>query len=200
MPGGPGLASDNREVLLRIAVFTIAIAALATGQEWRSYGGDPGGSRYSTLDQIKRTNVAKLKVAWTYHTGDMSDGTTTFVRSAFETTPLMVDGVLYLTTPFSRVIALDAESGRELWSFDPHIPRDIPENLFINRGAAYWNNGRDQRIFLGTLDGRLFAMDAHTGKAVDAFGTGGFVNLRLGVADKFPGKTYGMSSPPAIYK
>ncbi len=186
--------------MLKTGIFVLILAAAARGQEWPSYGGDPGGTRYSSLDQINRANVTNLKVAWTYHTGDVSDGTTTFVRSAFETTPLMVDGILYLTTPFSRLVALDAESGRELWSFDPHLPRDIPENLFINRGAAYWTDGRDQRIYLGTLDGRLFAIDAHTGKVVDRFGTGGFVNLRAGVADKFPGKTYGMSSPPAIYK
>ena len=186
---------------MRKAVVLIVYATLAaSAQQWPYYGGDAGGTRYSALDQINRTNVRNLRIAWTYHTGDVSDGTTNFVRSAFETTPLMVDGVLYLTTPFSRVIALEAETGRELWSFDPHLPRDIPENLYINRGAAYWTNGKEQRIYLGTLDGRLFAIDARTGKPVDRFGTGGFVNLRIGAADKFPAKTYGMSSPPAIYK
>ena len=187
-------------MMFRLGLCITLVAGLAGAQEWRSYGGDPGGMRYSPLDQINRGNVRQLKVAWTYHTGDISDGTTTIVRSAFETTPLFVDGILYLTTPFSRLIALEAESGSELWSFDPHIARDIPENLFINRGAAFWTNGRERRIYLGTLDGRLFAIDARTGKTIDGFGTGGSLNLRIGVADQFPGKTYGMSSPPAIYK
>lgn len=185
---------------MRVILFGILLAGAAAGQQWTSYGGDPGASRYSRLDQINRANVATLKVAWTYHTGDISDGTSTVVRSAFETTPLMIDGVLYLTTPFSRVIALEAETGRELWTFDPHLRRDMPQNLFINRGAAYWTNGRERRIYVGTLDGRLFAIDARTGKAIDRFGAGGSVNLRAGVADKFPSKAYGMTSPPAIYK
>jgi glucose dehydrogenase len=170
------------------------------GQEWASYGGDPGNTRYSRLNQINRSNVPRLKEAWTYHTGDLSDGTTYPVRSAFETTPLMIDGVMYLTTPFSRLVALEAETGRELWSFDPKIDREKPANLFINRGAAYWTDGKQKRIFLGTLNGRLFSIDGKTGKPLDSFGQGGSIDLREGVADKFPGRGYGMTSPPAIYK
>ncbi|MCU1275299.1 MAG: quiA 2 [Bryobacterales bacterium] len=122
------------------------------------------------------------------------------MRSAFEATPLVIDGVMYVTTPFSRVIALDAETGKEIWAFDPEIEKDSPRNLFINRGAAYWTDGKQKRIMLGTLDGRLFSIVAQTGKADDAFGVGGSVDLRVGVADKFPKREYGMTSPPAIYK
>jgi len=172
----------------------------AHGQDWPVYGGDPGNSRYSPLKQITRDNVKQLKVAWSYHTGDLSDGKTWPQRSAFETTPLMVEGVLYLTTPFSRVLALDATTGSELWAFDPKIDRERPGNLFINRGAAYWEDGGTRRVFVGALDGRLFSLDARTGKPDDTFGVGGWVNLRDGVADGFPEKIFGMTSPPAIYR
>ncbi|MBI1792352.1 MAG: pyrroloquinoline quinone-dependent dehydrogenase [Acidobacteria bacterium] len=178
----------------------LILTAALSAQEWPHYGGDPGGMKYSPLEQIDRSNVARLKVAWSYRTGDVSDGKTLPVRSAFETTPLVVDGVMYFTTPFNRLIALDAETGKELWTFDPKIDRERPYNLFISRGAAYWSDGQERRLFLGTLSGRLFAIQAATGKPIDSFGQGGSIDLRQGVADRFPGKGYGMTSPPAIYK
>ena len=133
----------------------------AYAQEWPHYGNDIGGSKYSPLKQINKQNVTRLKPAWTYHTGDISDGTTYSVRSAFECTPLVVDGVMYVSTPFCRVAALEAETGKELWSFDPKIDKERSYGLFANRGVAFWRSGRERRIFIGTLDGRLFALDAH---------------------------------------
>jgi len=176
------------------------IPPAAFAQEWLSWGNDPGGSKYSSLKQINKSNVSQLKVAWTYHTGDVSDGTNIPVKSAFETTPLMVDGVLYLTTSFARLIALDADTGKELWAFDPKIDKNRAANLHINRGAALWTNGKEKRLFIGTLSGRLYSINAATGRAIDTFGQGGSIDLRPGVADKFPGKAYGMTSPPTIYK
>jgi len=175
-------------------------AGFCPAAEWPYYGGDAGGMRYSPLDEINRSNVSKLRVAWTYHTGEVSDGTRYPVRSAFETTPIVVDGVLYLTTPFNRLVALDAETGRELWSFDPRIDLNAPYPMLTNRGAAFWSDDRDRRLFYGTLDGRLFAIDAATGRPVESFGRAGFVDLREGVADKFPKAGYGMTSPPAVYR
>ena len=169
-------------------------------QEWPVYSGEPGGSKYSRLNEINRENVTRLRPAWTFHTGDVSDGTRWPTRSAFEATPLVVDGVMYVTTPFSRVIALDPETGKELWSFDPRIDRSEGSNLFINRGAAYWSDGRKRRVFLGTLDGRLFSIVAETGKADDSFGVGGWVNLRRGIVGDFAERRVGMTSPPAVYK
>ncbi len=177
-----------------------ALLSTAAAQDWATTSGDPGGSRYSPLKQINRGNVARLKVAWTYHTGDLSDGKTWTTRSAFEATPLVIDGVMYVTTPFSRLIALDPETGKELWAFDPKLDRVRPYNLFINRGAAYWTDGKKKRILLGTLDGRLFSIDANNGKQDDSFGNAGWVDLRKGAADKFPDRGYGMTSPPAIYR
>ena len=183
-----------------ICLGLIVSVSLAKAEEWRNYANDSGGSKYSPLRQINKTNVSSLKVAWTYHTGDVSDGSDNPSRSAFETTPLVVDGVLFLSTPFSRVIALDAETGKELWAFDPKLNRDKRYNLFINRGVSYWANGNDKRILLGTLDGRLFALNAQTGKPVPGFGNEGWIDLRKGVADEFPSAGYGLTSPVAIYK
>src|SRR5688572_21671589 len=185
---------------LAICLSFMASVSLAKAQEWRNYGNDPGGSKYSPLKQINKTNVSSLKIAWTYRTGDVSDGGEHPSRSAFETTPLVIDGVLYLSTPFARVIALDPETGKELWTFDPKLNRERRYNLFINRGVSYWASGNDKRIFIGTLDGRLFALNARTGKPVPGFGNEGSIDLRKGVADEFPDSGYGLTSPVAVYK
>ena len=108
--------------------------------------------------------------------------------------------MLYFTTPFARVIALDAETGKELWTFDPKLNRELRYNLFINRGVSYWRSGEDKRIFLGTDDGRLFALNARTGKPVPSFGNDGWIDLRTGVAEEFPKAGYGLTSPVAIYR
>ena len=183
-----------------ISVICLLAWASAQAQDWPVYAGDPGGTKYSKLRQIDRSNIAKLKPAWIYHTTDASDGTNWPTRSTFEATPLVVADVMYVTTPFSRLVALDAETGRELWSFDPKIDRSHSANLFINRGAAFWTDGKQERIFLGTLDGRLYSVVARTGKPDDSFGKAGWIDLRTGVADKFPDQSYGITSPPLIYK
>src|SRR5690242_3101110 len=135
-------------ISLRLCASVVICLLAGNAQDWPVYGGDPGNSRFSPLKQINRSNVTQLKVAWIYHSGDMSDGSKYPVRSAFEATPLVVDGVMYVTTPFSRLIALEPETGKELWAFDPKIEMDAPRNLFINRGAAYWTDGKAQRIFV----------------------------------------------------
>src|SRR5262245_8514088 len=103
----------NRILLLILA------GGLAFSQEWPFYEGDAGGTRYSPLEEINRSNVTNLKTAWIYHTGDVSDGTEFPVRSAFEATPLVVDGVMYIVTVFGRLIALEPETGKQIWVFDP---------------------------------------------------------------------------------
>lgn len=191
-------------MIILILFAFLASAATANAQDWPVYGGDAGGTRYSTLKQIDRANVGSLKTAWTYHTGDLSDGTEYPVKSAFEATPLMVDGVLYVVTAFDRLIALEPETGKELWAFDPKLDKNKPQMLFANRGAALWTDGKQKRLFFGTLDGHLWAIDAANGKAIDTFGTGGLVDLRVGMVDPEDkrnfGRGYGMTSPPAVYK
>jgi quinoprotein glucose dehydrogenase len=157
--------------------------------DWPYYGGDAGGGRYSSLTQINKTNVAQLKLAWEYHTGDVSDGSDGRRKSAFETTPIVVDGTMYASTPFNRVIALDPETGKEKWSFDPKIDLRAPysEGL-INRGVTLWADATRvaadvcyRRVFLATIDARLFAIDAATGRRCADFGENGQVDLTRGI-------------------
>jgi quinoprotein glucose dehydrogenase len=170
------------------------ILGFSQAQDWTHYGGDSAGSKYSPLRQVNQRNVTQLKVAWTYSTGEASDGKTLPVRTAFETTPLAIGGVLYFTTPFNRVIALDAVTGKEMWTYDPKLDRTRTYSLYISRGLTYWTNGALKRILFGTLDGRLFCLNAADGALVCE------ISLRAGFADKFPTRGYGVISPPATYK
>jgi quinoprotein glucose dehydrogenase len=176
----------------------------ATKNDWAYYGHDAGGTRYSPLAQINRDNVAKLKVAWVFHTGDISDGSGRPKRSGLETTPILVDGTLYLTTPFNRVFAVDPETGKQLWVYDPMI--ELAGNYgdgLINRGVATWLDASRakgkpcrRRIFEATLDARLIALDGATGDPCMDFGNRGQISLR-DVARYIPGQ-YHMTSPPAV--
>jgi quinoprotein glucose dehydrogenase len=174
--------------------------------DWPHYGGDAGGSRYSVLTEINKTNVAQLKVAWEYHTGDVSDGSDHRRKSAFEATPIVADGTMYVSTPFNRVIALDPETGGERWSFDPKIDLHAPysEGL-INRGVTLWTDPAraeggtcGRRIFLATIDARLLALDAATGRPCADFGSDGQIDLTRGVPDITRRGEYEETSAPAV--
>src|SRR4030095_12120147 len=141
------------------------LSARASAQvaDWPGTEGAPGGGRFSPLTEITRENVAQLRIAWTYRHGDFWEGSFPLPvnrSSAFESTPIVVDGRLFFTTPRNRVIALDPESGRELWAYDPQLARGgIYGNKWINRGVAYWrdrhaNGPCSARVFLATLDAR----------------------------------------------
>lgn len=184
---------------MRWAWLLIYGCVCVTGQQWRHHGKDAGGTRFSELKQIHRGNVSQLRVAWKWNSGEWSDGKQLPVRSAFEATPLMVGGRLYVTTPFGRLVALDAESGRQLWSYDPKVDLQVPYTLYINRGAAYAKLENRERVVYGTLDGRLISVDAATGKPDPAF-AGGAVQLRDGFAEKWPNARLGITSPPVIYR
>lgn len=177
---------------------------LAQDTEWPTYGNDSGGMRYSPLSQINRNNVSELKNAWIFHTGDISDGTHDRRRSGFEATPIFVDGTLFVTTGFNRVIALDPDTGKQKWAYDPKIDLTLEYgDGLINRGVSTWVDFRvpsDQpchrRIYEATLDARLIALDGRTGKPCMDFGDYGQVVLR-----DVPGYRagwYHMTSPPAI--
>ena len=181
----------NIGVHLRLTVVVLLFVLPVSGQrsdpEWRYYGGDEGGSRFSSLTQINAANVHSLRRAWTYHTGELDLGLrTASFQASFSCTPLVVDGVMYLSTPSSRVIALDAETGRELWKFDPQANKSQRE-FNSHRGVAYWEDKKTsaRRILFGTVDGRLIELNADTGKPVAEFGVDGVVDLRAGGADKF---------------
>jgi quinoprotein glucose dehydrogenase len=188
----------------RIGAFAcvlVLLTVLLHGQrdgEWLAYGRDPGGERFSPLDSINRTNVASLQVAWTYHTGDAYQpprGRPT----AFEATPLYVDGTLYLSTPLGHVIALDAGTGRPRWIFDGKSPRDGGYGDFASRGVSLWQRGNDRRIFVATIDARLIALNAKTGRPIQGFGDGGTIDLRQGLRIAPVGfADYEVTSPPAV--
>jgi quinoprotein glucose dehydrogenase len=154
--------------------------------------------KYSPLAQINTKNVSQLSVAWTFDTEDVSDGSVYPSRSALEMTPIVVDGTMYITSAFARVFALDPETGKQIWVFDPQIDRTMRLNLFANRGVEYWSDGKRKRIFLGDQHGRLFSLDAATGRPDPEFGTGGIIDLAKDMVVGFPRGRYGLTSPVAV--
>ncbi len=167
----------------------------SAGSDWRVYGGDAATTRYSPLDQINRSNVSKLKVAWTYRTGDARDRP----RTTIECTPLVVDGVMFLTTALLKVCALDAATGKSLWSFDPFGGAEYTKPRGVNRGVTYWAKGQDRRIFF-VAGSRLHALNAKTGKPIPEFGDRGSVDLTQGLDRKIDGLFYSATSPGAVYR
>jgi quinoprotein glucose dehydrogenase len=176
----------------------IASAPQKRSDEWPAYGRDGGGSRYSPVAQITRDNVTKLRVAWTYHTGAVPT-TAAGRKSAFEATPVLVDGVLYLSTPFNRVIALDPQTGAERWTYDPKINPAGDYSEVTSRGVSTWRDSRtgQRRIIVATIDARLIALDAATGQPCRDFGQDGQVDLTRDVRLTDRGD-YQVTSPPAV--
>jgi quinoprotein glucose dehydrogenase len=170
--------------------------------DWMCVGGDRGCMRYSSLDQINRENVSELAVAWTFHTGELVRQQ----KKTIECTPLVIDGVMYITTGHSRVVALDAATGDVLWEFDPLGDYPTEYSLAsggVNRGVAYWSDGQpdgERRILHGTSDGRLFSLDARTGRLDPAFGEGGIRNLRTELDPLVAELSYGPTSAPAVWE
>jgi quinoprotein glucose dehydrogenase len=170
---------------------------------WPVYGGDPGGARHSPLTEITPANVGALELAWTHRSGDVLDGSTSLLPSTYQNTPILFGDLLYVCTPKNRVIAIDAETGEERWQFDPKA--DLEGIYTLNcRGVSAWIDSRARpgsacarRIFTGTLDARLIALDAETGEPCPDFGAGGEVDLKAGVGDPRPGE-YGVTSPPLV--
>ena len=167
--------------------------------DWPAYGRDPGGQRFSPLTMINRNNVRGLQVAWTFHTGDAYQPSRSR-STAFEATPIYVEGTLYLGTPLGRVFALDPITGAERWSYDSKVPRDKGYGDFANRGVSTWKPAAGgRRIYIATVDARLIALDAASGKPAAGFGDNGVVNLRTGLRLPPPGfADYEETSPPAI--
>jgi quinoprotein glucose dehydrogenase len=189
---------------------------------WPVWGADEGGTRYSPATQITPANVSRLKIAWIYRIGAAellpvhptapAEARRMLARGytpeshrlpALEATPILADGRLYLCSSMNRVVALNPSTGRELWSFDPKL--DTTGQVLLNcRGVSYWQDSQAKpgsacaaRIFTGTQDARLIALDAANGKPCTEFGHQGTVDLRAGLGDTVPGE-YGLSVPPAV--
>lgn len=178
--------------------------------DWPAYGFDPEGTRFSPASQINAQNVHSLTLAWTYRTGETRPelaATHQANRARFESTPIVIDGVMYLNTPLGRVIALDPATGSELWRFDAQVDRAINPGDFASRGVTAWTDPTVQngatcamRIYVATVDARLIAIDGHTGKACDDFGDHGSINLKKGLRNP-PHTTeaeYVVTSPPVV--
>lgn len=163
-------------------------AAAAADAGWPTYGGDPGGTRYSPLTQISPANVDRLQVAWQFRTGELGKGVADWMRSAFEVTPILYDGTLYLTTPATNVVAVDAATGALRWRHDSHSDSHLHYSDGVSRGVSLWVDPSkptgtpcQARIYAATLDGRLLALDAATGNPCADFGNQGAVDLLQGI-------------------
>ena len=153
------------------------------GVDWPVYGGDPGASKYSALRDINRTNATRLQPAWSWATGEKAITETGSTKAArpgdFQVTPLVINDTMYLSTPFNRVVALDAATGQQFWSYDPGAYTfGQPSNGtgFVHRGVATWSDGKERRIFMNSR-WRLIALDSKTGKPIPSFGTNGEIDL-----------------------
>ena len=162
-----------------------AEAAQQTSDGWLSYGGQPSQDHYSSLSQINRDNVKKLKIAWTFDTRE---------TGSLETTPVIVGRVLYTYTPSLKVVALDAGSGKLIWTFDSGVHE--PD---ASRGVSYWTDGKESRLFAG-MRNLLYALDPATGKPIQSFGEGGFIDLRKELRGDYTLQSIGLTSPGVIYK
>lgn len=200
----------NRILLFCLsALMAATVCAAPADAGWPAYGGDAGGMRYSPLKQINAANVKGLRVAWVYRTGELGKGVKDWPRSAFEATPILYDGALYFTTPSTNVVAVDAATGALRWRYDSHNRDDLHYSDGVSRGVSLWVDDSTStsavchgRIYAPTLDGRLLALDAATGKPCTDFGAEGAVNLLKDVnwheGEDSEWRDYLVTSPPAI--
>jgi glucose dehydrogenase len=162
---------------------------IAGETDWQTVGHDPGGMRYSPLAQINTGNVEKLAPVWKFDTGETG--------RPFEVTPLVVNNTMYLMTPSQHIIALEPETGRQLWSYDAQVGKGS-----VGRGVSFWPGDKDAgpRIVFGTDKAQLIALDAKTGQPAKGFGDNGIVDVGAGRKDLYPHARYAITSPPAIYR
>ena len=175
------------------ALLCLPLVASADDSTWGTYLGDKASSHYSTLKQITPRNVAKLEVAWTYRAGGMDTNN----RSQIQCNPLVIDGVLYGTTPDLQLFALNAATGTELWRFNPASVKGITK-AGVNRGLVYWADGGDRRILFG-CDHFLHAINASNGQRVASFGDGGAIDLKKDLGRDVSSLSLQSSTPGVVY-
>lgn len=191
-----------KSIFFILTMFASPVFAQQKFSGWNAYGGDAGGTRYSSLTQINAANVHELKPSWTFRTGELETykGTNVIEKAAFEATPILVDNTLFFSTPTCRVFAVDPSNGKQKWMYDPKLNLKDFYSEITTRGVSAWptlndknNRKAKRRIFIGALDGRLIALDAATGRPVNTFGNNGAVDLREGL-----GGDVSITSPPAV--
>jgi quinoprotein glucose dehydrogenase len=204
----PGALGGFREpqTSARTVVFLLALCAglagckqsdrhefRTTGTDWPSYQGDVYRNQYSPLDEINTANVGQLQLAWQYSTGDDVSGN----RTQIQCNPLVLEGIVYGTSPKLRLFALEAATGRELWTFDPGA--NVNYSMNVNRGLVYWSDGGDRRIFYG-VGPNLYAVNADTGYPVQGFGEFGRISLKEGLPEGAQDLYLAATSPGVVYR
>jgi quinoprotein glucose dehydrogenase len=204
------LAQDSIMAPVRLRLAAILSLSIVSGAvqanpgDWPYYGRDAGGSRYSPLDLVNASNLDRLKIVWQFRTGELGQDAHLGDKLTFEATPVLWHGTLYFSTGFGAAFAVDAASGREVWRFDSRVPRDLGFAEVTSRGVTVWEDPSRAieaqcraRVFLGNIVGRLYALDALTGRPCDDFGDHGFVDLHRDARPREVGQ-YAITSPPAV--
>ena len=189
--------------LLLLSAAPLAAQAPDGMIEWPYVGSEQAHTKYSSADEITAGNVGELQIVWQWEPNEMPLPEYGTRPGAFQATPIMVDNILYLSTMYTRVAALDAETGAELWTFDPRAyeggPRGAGPGGFKHRGIAYWRDGGDARIFLNSRD-RLYAIDAATGELDAGFGEDGSILLTEGHGRPVSRFDFDQTSPPVVFE
>ncbi len=187
-------------VLLQATLF--AAEKSAESSEWASYSGDSWSTKYAPLDQIDKSNVNKLRIAWRWSSPEnaMAEKEPKYRPGWYEATPLVIDGVLYTTTSHSHAVAIDPGTGKTLWHYDSKSHESgRPNNTgFVHRGLSHWSDGQESRLLLGTGDAHLIALDMKTGTPITSFGDDGRIDLTEGLRRPIRRRYYSVTSPPTI--
>ena len=201
---GPAAASEGTDA--GATAVTHHADSWAGPGTWSTFNGDLRAQKFSPETQITPGNVKSLEMAWQYHTGDVSDGSGDKPKSVWSATPLFVNDTVYLGTPFYRIIALEPDTGKVKWTFDPHaVLKALTQPELKNRGVAYWQaedpkpgEACQKMVYIGTMDAKLYGVDADTGKPCPGFGQNGMVDVNQWnpTRDKWP---LSLLQPPTVY-
>ena len=196
---------------MRLCAIAVVVGTVTLGAqdragemvEWRYVGAEQSHTKYSAVDDVNLTNVDQLEIAWEWAPGELPLEEFGTRPGSFQAMPLMIDNVVYLSTMYTRVVALDADTGEELWAFDPEAYRTGPRGAgpggFKHRGVAVWGSGDDMRIFLNSRDS-LYALDAKTGELIRPFGDNGKVLLTDGFPNEVTRDEFDQTSPPVVFE
>lgn len=189
---------------MKFAILLLAVAPLLAHAQagWPVYAGDAGASHYSALDTINRSNVKNLKPAWEWKAGEGPLAEFNATPGLFQATPILIDGTLYFSTPLNKVVALDSETGKQKWIYDPraYAQGQVPNGTgFVHRGVAAWKGPKGWRIFMNSRS-RLISLDAATGKPDNEFGDNGIIDLTRNLPYEINPDQYTNTSPPVVYK